>query len=188
MRAPSQEPVKVGPVDVEQLSRNLARVVEQGGRALAAYLKPREEARDNRELADELTDAVKTFGQVAQYWLADPQRTAELQGRLGKAYLELWALAAKRLAGEQMPPVATPAANDKRFADPEWTTNQFFDFLKQAYLLTTQWANQFVNDAAGLDPHTRHKAEFYMRQIVNALSPSNFVFTNPELLRENSDQ
>ncbi len=184
MPAPSQEPIKVGPVDVEQLSRNLARVVEQGGRALAAYLKPREEVRDNRELADELTDAVKTFGQVAQYWLADPQRTAELQGRLGKAYLELWALAAKRLAGEPTPPVAAPAASDKRFADPEWTTNQFFDFLKQAYLLTTQWANQFVSDAGGLDPHTRHKAEFYMRQIVNALSPSNFVFTNPELLRE----
>ena len=121
---------------------------------------------------------------MAQYWLADPQRTAELQGRLGKAYLELWALAAKRLAGEPTPPVATPAASDKRFADPEWTTNQFFDFLKQAYLLTTQWANQFVSDAGGLDPHTRHKAEFYMRQIVNALSPSNFVFTNPELLRE----
>ncbi len=184
MRAPSQEPAKLGTVDVEELSRNLARVVEQGGRALAAYLKPREEARDNRELADELTDAVKTFGQVAQYWLADPQRTAEVQGRLGKAYLELWALAAKRLTGEQTPPVATPAAGDKRFADPEWTTNQFFDFLKQAYLLTTQWANQLVSDAAGLDPHTKHKAEFYMRQIVNALSPSNFVFTNPELLRE----
>ncbi len=184
MWAPSQEPVKLGTVDVEQLSRNLARVVEEGGRALAAYLKPREETHDNRELADELTDAVKTFGQVAQYWLADPQRTAELQGRLGKAYLELWALAAKRLAGEQTPPIAIPAAGDKRFADPEWTTNQFFDFLKQAYLLTTQWANQFVSDAAGLDPHTRHKAEFYMRQIVNALSPSNFVFTNPELLRE----
>jgi polyhydroxyalkanoate synthase subunit PhaC len=80
--------------------------------------------------------------------------------------------------------VATPAANDKRFADPEWTSNQFFDFLKQAYLLTTRWANQLVSDAADLDPHTKQKAEFYMRQIVNALSPSNFVLTNPELLRE----
>ena len=77
-----------------------------------------------------------------------------------------------------------PAANDKRFSDPEWTSNQFFDFLKQAYLLTTRWANQLVSDAADLDPHTRQKAEFYMRQIDNALSPSNFVLTNPELLRE----
>ena len=115
-----------------------------------------------------------------------PIRSAavELQTRLGKAYLDLWAAAVKRLAGEPASPVAAPAANDKRFADPEWTSNQFFDFLKQAYLLTTDWANKLVSDAAGLDPHTKQKADFYVRQITNALSPSNFVLTNPELLRE----
>ena len=184
MRAPSQDPVKIGAVDVETFSRNLARVVEQGGRALAAYLKPRENGQGNRAFADEINEVAKTLGQVAQYWLADPQRTVQLQTRLGKAYLDLWASAAKRLAGEQTPPVAAPAANDKRFADPEWSSNQFFDFLKQAYLLTSRWANQLVSDAADLDPHTRQKAEFYVRQIANALSPSNFVLTNPELLRE----
>jgi polyhydroxyalkanoate synthase len=183
VRAPSQEPMKVGTIDVEEFSRNLARLVEQSGRALAAYLKPREDGPDNSELADEVSEVVKTLGHVAQYWLADPQRTVELQTRLGKAYLDLWASAVKRLAGEPTPPVATPAANDKRFADPAWTSNQFFDFLKQAYLLGTRWANQFVSDA-DLDPHTKQKAEFYMRQIANALSPSNFVLTNPELLRE----
>jgi polyhydroxyalkanoate synthase subunit PhaC len=184
VRAPSQTPATIGGVDVEVLSRNLGRAVEEGGRALAAYLKPREEGRGDQALADELTDAVKTFTQVAQYWLADPKRALELQQRLGAAYLELWAAAAKRLQGEEPPPVVTPAANDKRFADPEWTSNQLFDFLKQAYLLTTRWANYLVSDAVELDPHTKHKAEFYMRQIVNALSPSNFVLTNPELLRE----
>ncbi|HEY1746359.1 MAG TPA: class I poly(R)-hydroxyalkanoic acid synthase [Xanthobacteraceae bacterium] len=184
MHAPSETPANIGGVDVEQFSRNLARAVEQGGRALASYLKPREEGRGDQALADEITDAVKTFGQVAQYWLADPKRALELQQRLGNAYLELWAVASKRLAGELPPPVVTPSPNDKRFADPEWTSNQLFDFLKQAYLLTTRWANHLVSDAADLDPHTRHKAEFYMRQIVNALSPSNFVLTNPELLRE----
>src|SRR5579863_3901718 len=104
-------------------------------------MKPRQDGRADQTLADEITDAVKTFSQVAQYWLADPKRTLELQQRLGSAYLELWAAAAKRLQGEVPPPVATPAANDKRFADPEWTSNQLFDFLKQAYLLSTRWAN-----------------------------------------------
>jgi len=174
--------MKIGMVDVEAFSRNLARLVEEGGRALAAYLKPREDGRDNREFADEVNEVVKTLGSVAQYWLSDPQRTIELQTRLGKAYLDLWAAAAKRLAGEQIAPVAKPAANDKRFSDPEWSSNQFFDFLKQAYLLSTDWANQMVSDA-DLDPHTKQKAEFYVRQIGNALSPSNFVLTNPELLR-----
>ncbi len=193
MRAPSQEPVKqpaqqppmkIGSVDVEAFSRNLARLVEEGGRALAAYLKPREEGRDDSEFADEVTEVVKTLGQVAEYWLADPQRTVELQNRLGKAYLELWASAVKRLAGEEAPPVVRPAPSDRRFSDPEWTQNQFFDFLKQAYLLTAGWADTLVRDAAALNPHTKQKAEFYMRQITNALSPTNFVLTNPELLRE----
>jgi polyhydroxyalkanoate synthase subunit PhaC len=184
VRAPSQDPMQIGAVDVEAFSRNLARVVEEGGKALAAYLKPREDGHGNREFADEVNEVAKTLGQVTKYWLADPQRTLELQTRLGKAYLDLWASAAKRLAGEPAEPVAVPAPNDKRFADPEWTSNQFFDFLKQAYLLTTQFANQMVSEAGNLDPHTRHKAEFYVRQILNAVSPSNFVLTNPELLRE----
>jgi polyhydroxyalkanoate synthase subunit PhaC len=176
--------MKIGTVDVEEFSRNLARLVEEGGRALAAYLKPREEGRNSNELAEEVTEVVKTLGQVAEYWLADPQRAVELQTRLGQAYLDLWASGVKRLTGEETTPVAAPAANDKRFADPEWSSNQFYDFLKQAYLLTTHWANRLVSDAADLNPHTRLKAEFYVRQITNALSPSNFVLTNPELLRE----
>ncbi len=195
VRAPSQEPpvkqepaqhapMKIGALDVEQFSRNLARLVEEGGRALAAYLKPREAGRDDGEFAGEIAQVVKTLGQVFEYWLADPQRTVELQRRLGTAYLGLWASSVKRLAGEEAPPVVRPAPNDRRFTDPEWTQNQFFDFLKQAYLLTAGWADKLVNDAADLSPHTRQKAEFYVRQITNALSPTNFVLTNPELLRE----
>ena len=184
MQPPSQQQVKIGTIDVEAFSRNLARLIENGGRALAAYLKPREQGEDDREMADEVAEVVKTLGHVAEYWLADPQRAVELQTRLGNAYLDLWAAGAKRLAGEATSPVAAPASTDKRFADPEWSSNQFYDFLKQGYLLTTQWANQLVSDASGLDAHTRQKAEFYVRQISNALSPSNFILTNPELLRE----
>jgi len=184
VQPPSQQQVKIGTIDVEAFSRNLARLIENGGRAMAAYLKPREQGEDDREMADEVAEVVKTLGHVAEYWLADPQRAIELQTRLGKAYLDLWAAGAKRLAGEAASPVAAPASTDKRFADPEWSSNQFYDFLKQGYLLTTQWANQLVSDASGLDAHTRQKAEFYVRQISNALSPSNFILTNPELLRE----
>jgi polyhydroxyalkanoate synthase len=177
-------PVKIGSLDVEVFSRNLARLIEEGGRALAAYLKPREAGRGDGEFADEVAEVVKTLGHVLEYWLADPQRTAELQNRLGRAYLDLWASGVKRLTGEEVSPVATPSDGDRRFSDPEWTQNQFFDFVKQAYLLTARWADQLVCDADGLDAHTRQKAEFYVRQITNALSPTNFVLTNPELLRE----
>src|SRR5215475_1122639 len=89
-----------GNVDVEAFSRNLARLIEEGGRALAAYMKPREAGRNDSALADEVGEVVKTLGHVAEYWLEDPQRALEVQNRLGQAYLELWASAAKRLTGE----------------------------------------------------------------------------------------
>jgi polyhydroxyalkanoate synthase subunit PhaC len=180
----SAQPVapQVGSVDVEQFSKNIARMVEEGGKALAAYLKPREDGSVKAEPADEIADVVKTLGHVAEYWLSDPQRAVEVQAGLGKAYLELWAAASKRMTGEEVAPVVQPAPGDKRFNDPEWSSNQYYDFLKQAYLLTTQWADRLVKNS-GVDDHTRHKAEFYVRQIGNAMAPSNFVMTNPELMR-----
>ena len=177
-------PVQVGSLNIEAFANNLARLVEQGGKALAAYMKPREAGEMRAGMSDEVADVVKTLGEVAEYWLSDPQRAVELQRHLGKAYLELWGSAVRRMAGEELQPVAAPDPKDRRFADPEWSTNQFFDFIKQAYLLTTGWADHLVQNAEGLDPHTRQKAEFYVKQIANAISPSNFVLTNPELFRE----
>src|SRR5947209_3095141 len=106
-----QTPVDTGSVstvDIEQFSQNVARLVEEGGKALAAYLKPREEGQIKAEVADEVTDAVKTLGQVAQYWLSDPQRAVELQSSLAKAYLDLWSNTARRLAGQEAAPAAAP--------------------------------------------------------------------------------
>ena len=179
------EPVKVGGVDVEIFARNLARMIEESGKALAAYMKPRETGKFKDELSEDVTDVVKTVGTVAEYWLSDPQRALELQTSLGSAYLDLWASTMKRMAGQTgTPPAIAANPKDKRFADPEWSQNQFFDFLKQAYLLTAQWGERLVKDAEGVDEHTKAKAEFYVKQISNAISPSNFVLTNPELLRE----
>ena len=185
---PVNKPVKgqatIGSVEVEAFAHNIARMVEEGGKALAAYMKPREEGKIKDETADSVVDVVKTVGQVLEYWLSDPERALELQVGLGRAFLELWANTAKRMAGEETAPFVAADPKDKRFADPEWSQNQFFDFLRQVYLLSVQWGEKLVADAAGIDEHTRAKAAFYVKQIANAISPSNFVLTNPELLRE----
>src|SRR6185312_8332740 len=170
--------------DAEAFAMNLARAMESGGKALAAYLQPRGtgDVKDNPPA--DLTEVVKTLTAVAEYWLADSERSLELQAKIGKDYLDLWGSAVRRLAGQEAMPAIAPSPRDKRFADSEWKSNQFFDFLMQLYLLTAQWAGDLVHNAEGLDPHTRKKAEFYVQQIVNALAPSNFVLTNPEVLRE----
>ncbi|RXG88349.1 PHA/PHB synthase family protein [Bradyrhizobium zhanjiangense] len=170
--------------DAEAFAMNVARAMESGGKALAAYLKPRESGEVQDRPPAELTEVVKTFTSVAEYWLSDTSRSSDLQTKLAKDYLDLWGSAVRRMAGQDAPPAIAPSPRDKRFADPEWKSNQFFDFVMQLYLLTTKWAQELVRDAEGLDPHTRRKAEFYVQQVTNALSPSNFVLTNPEVLRE----
>ncbi|MHA1553848.1 MAG: PHA/PHB synthase family protein [Alphaproteobacteria bacterium] len=169
----------------EAMARNISRFMEQVGHALAAYLKPREEGTvPPIELDGQLAEMIKTLTTVYEYWTRDPARAMQAQSYLYAGYLSLWTTSLARMLGEAVPPAVAPAATDKRFRDEEWDSNQLFNFLKQAYLITSRWAETLVEQADGLDEHTRHKAAFYVRQIASALSPTNFVLTNPELLRE----
>ncbi len=168
----------------EAFAENLARMVEHSGKAMAVYLAPLEKGEVRADYTAELTELVKTLSRVGQYWMSDPHRAMEAQTRLWAGYMDLYGAMLRRMTGEPVRPVAEPDPKDKRFRDDEWSENQFFDFLKQAYLITSRWAEFLVDSADELDEHTRHKAAFYVRQLVNAFSPSNFVLTNPELLRE----
>jgi len=181
-----QAPTKT--FDAEAFAMNVARAMECGGKALAAYLKPRESGEVKDKPAEEITEVIKTLAMVAEYWLSDSERSSDLKTKIARGYLDLWGSAMRRMAGDEPLPAISPSPRDKRFADPEWKSNQFFDFVLQAYLLTTQWAQELVRNAQGIDPHTRKKAEFYINQIANALAPSNFVFTNPEVLRQTLSQ
>jgi polyhydroxyalkanoate synthase len=175
--------------DVEALSRNVARMIEESGKVVAAYLKPREEGRSPQSVfSEEAAEAVKSIGQVAEHWMSDPQRAVRAQTELSTRMLELWGNTFRRMAGEPTAAPSKPDTSDKRFADPEWSSSPIFDFLRQAYSITTDWANRLAVEAEGLDPHTRDKAKFWIRQIASALSPSNFPATNPELLRETLKQ
>jgi polyhydroxyalkanoate synthase subunit PhaC len=169
--------------NIEALSHNIARLIEEGGKVAAAFLAPRESGKIKSTFSDEISDAVATLGKVAEHYYTDPQRAFQAQAALSTQFMALWAATLHRLNGEQTPPVAPPEPNDKRFADPEWRSNPYYDFLAQAYVMTTRWANDLVRQADELDPHTRDKAQFYLRQLAGALSPSNFVATSPELMR-----
>ena len=72
-------------------------------------------------------------------------------------------------------PVIAPAKQDKRFKNELWTENPYFDYSKQSYLLMSRFVESSVRDVKGVDPQTHHKAQFYTRQFVSALSPTNFV-------------
>jgi len=171
--------------DPERFALNLARMIEEAGKAAAAWAAPREKGEVRDTVAEPVADMVKTFSKLTEYWLSDPGRALEAQTRLFSGYLNVWANTIRRVgADEPVADVVSPERGDKRFLDPEWGRNAFFDFLKQTYLVTARWAGDLVENAEGLDEHTRHKARFYVKQIANAISPSNFILTNPELFRE----
>jgi polyhydroxyalkanoate synthase len=168
--------------DFNLLSRNLAQMIGEGGKMLAAYFRPLETG-DFGQPGEDVARMAATLGRIAEYYLSDAQRALAAQAALSRQFLDLWASTLRRLQGETAAPVAAPDPGDKRFDHPEWRDNPYFDFLKQAYVLTTRWAKDLVERADEIDPETRHKAHFYLRQLTSALSPSNFVPTNPELLR-----
>ncbi|MBD2746843.1 class I poly(R)-hydroxyalkanoic acid synthase [Microvirga sp. BT688] len=185
MDKPYGEEKTQGPTpDFEELSHNVARFIEGAGKAAAAYLKPVQEGKTLSEPPGDTSEAIKSLTRVAEAWMTDPHRSLEAQTRLGTQFMSLWASTLKRAQGEPTEPVAEPEPKDNRFKDPEWSENPIFDFLKQAYLISSRWAEELVENADGLDERTRHKAQFYLKQLSSALSPSNFLLTNPELIRE----
>src|SRR5579863_5639229 len=177
------DPAKTPLPNIEALTRNAARFIEESGKLAAAYLQPREGSEARSPFADQIADIVATLGKVAERYFSDPQRAFQAQSALSKQFVALWASTLHRLHGETAAPVAPPDPSDKRFADPEWRDNPYYDFIKQAYVMTSRWAGDLVVAAEGIDQHTRDKAQFYVRQLSAALSPSNFLPTNPELMR-----
>lgn len=166
----------------EALTVNLARALENAGKAASLWLEPREKGEKADLVAEPMVDMVRTLSKVVEYWVTDPKRTVDAQARLMGSLMTVWMRSMQKLNGEDVPvPAAKP---DKRFADKDWERNPFFDFMRQVFMVASDWASRLVSDAEGLDEHTRHKAEFYVRQIMSALSPANFALTNPEVYRE----
>ena len=174
--------------DVERLATNAARFIEQGGRALAAYLKPFEKADTGQIKRNDMSDlvavALTAIGKVAEHWSSDPVRLAEAQAAIATPFMQLWAQTYRRMLGEEVEPIVPVAKGDKRYAAPEWAGLPLYDFLRQAHAIGAGWAEDLVERSSELDPRTRAKAKFYLRQIASAMSPANFIATNPELLRQ----
>ncbi len=125
------------------------------------------------------------FLEMTAKLLASPGEMVQAQLGLWQDYMALWQNTTRRIFGDAPPaPVIESDPKDKRFADPAWRQNEIFDFIKQSYLLSARYINHVVTHVDGLEPKTAQKVDFYARQFVNALSPSNFVLTNPEVLRK----
>jgi polyhydroxyalkanoate synthase len=129
----------------------------------------------------------RAFSAYAAHLFTHPSELIAAQQQAASDWMKLWSATAARMTGGAAEPVAAPERGDRRFNDPAWSEEPVFDYLKQAYLLTARRALETVRSAEGLDEATRTKVEFFTQQYLNALSPANFAFTNPEAIRRAID-
>ncbi|MDQ2859790.1 MAG: class I poly(R)-hydroxyalkanoic acid synthase [Pseudomonadota bacterium] len=167
---------------LEKLSINLARaaMAAQGVIAEAALRQADRPA----ALSADPFHVGPALGEVMGRLAAQPDRLMRAQADLFGRYMDLWRATTREAGGEAQPPVAAPAKGDKRFGDPEWSSNPVFDTIKQSYLITSSWLNDLVSGVEGVEPLTKRRVEFFTRMLTDAFSPSNFLLSNPAALRE----
>lgn len=181
MTAKQKPRMETPPLDAEALARLYADIAEKSGELLGKFM-----ARSSSGVPafnDELGIA-KAFYEAWQHMLANPVRVAEMQMKLWQDYAALWQGSMLKMLGQEAPPVVQPDKSDRRFRDEDWQNNFVFDYVKQAYLIAARHFHQSLGGAEGLDEKTAKKVDFYARQYVDALAPTNFLLTNPEALRE----
>jgi polyhydroxyalkanoate synthase len=168
--------------DPVELSRSMAEIAERSQRLVSEFLQRQNAGENNVGMADPLNVGTAFFEMTARM-MADPTRLVQAQLSLWSDYMSLWQRTAQRFLGGAAEPPMVDANGDRRFKDAAWTDNTLFDFIKQSYLLTARWMQSTVKNVEGLDDKTARKVDFYTRQFVDAIAPSNFLLTNPEVLR-----
>ncbi|MEM7061178.1 MAG: class I poly(R)-hydroxyalkanoic acid synthase [Pseudomonadota bacterium] len=170
------------PDDKEALADRMGRMLERSSHLWAGSLDRSVDSAGKRLRPDPL-NTVPAMSKIAQNYWDNPQKFMEAATNYWSEQAELWGRMAMRAMGQSVEPMIEPARGDKRFKDSAWEDNPYFDFVKQSYLLTGRWLSQRLEEAEGLTPQEHKKVKLLARNYIQALSPSNFPGTNPEVIR-----
>ena len=166
----------------QEMTKVLQDVAERSSKILGSFAQKQAESM-SAAVRDEMGIA-KAFMDLYSRMAADPAAMASLSMNLWIDYTRLWQSSWMKMMGVQAEPVAAPAKGDPRFKDEDWSSNFLFDYFKQSYLIAARHIQHAVSEVEGLSPESEKKVAFFTRQYVDALSPSNFVMTNPQVLKE----
>ncbi len=175
-------PVSVMGYNPEHFQENLGRISSLSAE-IVRELAERNLARDGMAVAT-IVSLAQAFRSLMLKTLEDPSKLMKTQIDFWDEYMHLISNTMARFMGEKAEPLYTPSPKDRRFHDKAWEENPFFDFLKQSYLLGSHWMQRLAQQTDHLDRSTQTRVDFAMRQFVDALSPSNFLLTNPQVLRQ----
>lgn len=170
----------VAAITPAELSRALAEIAGRSQQLVQDFLA-REESAHHISVTDTLRMS-RLFQDLYARLMADPLQLAQSQMAFWQDYALLMQRSTLRMMGFDIEPMIRPHEKDKRFKHESWESNLLFDFIKQSYLLTADYIHRSVKNIDGLDDKTEKKIDFYTRQFIDALSPSNFLATNPEIL------
>lgn len=161
---------------------NMVTVAMQSQEIMQSFL-----ARHKQDAVDGPFDPMnvaQSFAQMCGHMLTNPGKYVEMQAEFWKNYLQLWQYSTAKLwGGDAAEEAERREVKDRRFKDAAWHENVVFDFIRESYLLSASWMHKMTSDIDGLDPQDAKKVEFYTRQFIDAVSPSNFLITNPEVLK-----
>ncbi|MBU24568.1 MAG: class I poly(R)-hydroxyalkanoic acid synthase [Gammaproteobacteria bacterium] len=128
---------------------------------------------DTAEIVNNLTDLWSHL--VMQPW-TNPQGWLEMINKYQQDQFEIWTDLMNGTVNFQAP-------KDRRFDSDEWSKLPAFNFIKQSYLLTADLLRKST-DAIPLDEKERVKLKFYTQYFIDAMSPSNFINLNPDVITE----
>ena len=169
--------------DATEISRSMADIAEVSQNLITDFLarQTSQKSEQGRKSLDPLNIG-GAFMEMTTRLMADPAKLMQANMKLWQDYTSLWQNAATQMMGGETEPAVTPEPGDRRFKDASWNENDIFDYIKQSYLLTSRWLQSTVTGVEGLDAKDAQKVDFYTRQFIEALSPNNFVLTNPQVL------
>jgi polyhydroxyalkanoate synthase len=164
--------------DPAELTATVTKIAEKSQQIVSRFLEHQGQA-----LHTDPFNMGSAFLEMTAHMMSNPEKVFQAQASLWQGYMELWHNTARAMSGEEVAPVVEPESGDRRFRHEDWGENSVFDFIKQSYLLTSRWFQTTVGDVEGMDEKTAQKVDFYTRHFMDAISPSNFVLSNPEVLR-----
>ncbi len=167
-----------------EVGRSMSDIAERSQRIVGEWLK--RQAQEGPGSSDPFNIG-SAFMEMTARLMANPSKLLQAQMGFWQDYMSLWQNTARRMWGGASDPVIETDPKDRRFKDDSWKEGDVFDFIKQSYLLSARYVQDVVTHVDGLDAPTAQKVDFYSRQFVDAMSPSNFLLTNPEVLRKTAE-
>ncbi|HEY0203980.1 MAG TPA: class I poly(R)-hydroxyalkanoic acid synthase [Acetobacteraceae bacterium] len=180
---PNMPPSGARPGYPPALDRSIADVAARSQRLVRDWL-----ARQSHE-AQPINAALvaSAFLDMTAQLMRDPTRVVRAGIGFWQDYMTLWQSSARRMWGMDAPPVISAVSGDRRFDGEAWNSSEVFGFIKQSYLLSARYIQDVTSGAAGLDLHAAQRVDYYARHFISAMSPANFLLTNPEALRRTAE-